>query len=108
MLKLSQYFPTTASILEFFAPNTKNKHEFGIEHLFPKARRFSYKIFQSFIARLKCLFIKKKAPPSPPASPGKLENSYEEARMEKLASVGQYDTDLALEMRVTRKFNLRR
>lgn len=43
---------------------------------------------------------------SPPASHSKLENGYEEARIEKLAAEGLYDTDPALDKRVTRKFDL--
>ena len=44
--------------------------------------------------------------PSPPAANGKLENGYGEARIEKLSAEEPYDTDPALDKRVTRKFDL--
>ena len=43
---------------------------------------------------------------SPPAANGKLENGYGEARIEKLSPEEPYDTDPALDKRVTRKFDL--
>jgi hypothetical protein len=42
---------------------------------------------------------------SPPASSDKLENAYGEARIEKLSAGDTYDTDPALDKRVTRKFD---
>ena len=43
---------------------------------------------------------------SPPAANDKLENGYGEARIEKLSADEPYDTDPALDKRVTRKFDL--
>lgn len=42
---------------------------------------------------------------SPTESNGKLENGYGEARIEKLSAEDSYDTDPALDKRVTRKFD---
>lgn len=48
----------------------------------------------------------KEVQPSLPSSNDKLENGYGEARIEKLAAEETYDTDPALDRRVTRKFDL--